>query len=169
MFTRPRRWGALLPSVSTNRRVPRICVPGFLMVCASLVAAWPCGAAERTIDGAAPGIPEKIEAPPADNKHKQPGLPAGTTPFPEDFRLEIKQGEALCGCFKLKDGAEAVCFANSNRYAWQGMLIVPKQDPKNPTTIWELNQESGQWVELGAWGDVNFPIAPAGSAVFKFK
>ena len=25
-----------------------------------------------------------------------------------------------------------------------------------------------EWLELGAWSDVNFPVAPAGSAVFKF-
>jgi hypothetical protein len=105
----------------------------------------------------------------ADNKDKPPGLPAGKKPFPNDFWLEVKQGEALAGFFKLKNGADVVCLANANRYAWQGMLIVPRQDPEKPTMIWELQQESGQWVELGAWGDVNFPIPPAGSAVFKFK
>lgn len=105
----------------------------------------------------------------ADNKGKPPGLPAGAKPFPDDFWLEVKQGEALCNFFKLKDGADVVCLANSNRYAWQGMLMVPRQDPEKPTMIWELHQESGKWVELGAWGDVNFPIPPAGCAVFKFK
>ncbi len=104
----------------------------------------------------------------ADNKDKLLNLPAGTTAFPDDFWLTVKQGEALCGHFKLKDGADALCFANPNHYAWQGMLIVPKQDPDNPINIWELNQASGQWVELGTWSDVNFPLPPAGSAVFKF-
>jgi hypothetical protein len=105
----------------------------------------------------------------ADNKDKPLSLPAGRKAFPEDFWLTVKQGEALCGLFALKDGGEAICFANPNQYAWQGMLIVPKQDPENPVNIWELHQESGRWVELGTWGDVNFPVPPAGSAVFKFK
>jgi hypothetical protein len=105
----------------------------------------------------------------ADNKDKEPGLPEGAEPFPDGFWLEVKQGEATCGFFKLKDGARGVCFSNPNRYAWQGMLIVPKQDPKNPTMIWELDQAAGRWAKLGTWGDVNFPLLPAGSAVFKFK
>ncbi len=104
-----------------------------------------------------------------DNKDKPSDLPSGTQPIPDDYWLEVKQGEAICGLFKLNDGADAVCFANSNHYAWQGMLIVPKQDAENPTTISELHQETGQWVELGAWGDVNFPVSPSGCAVFKFE
>jgi len=104
-----------------------------------------------------------------DNKDKAPGLPAHTTAFPKDFWLTVKQGEVLCGFFKLKDGSEVVCLANHNALAWQGGLIVPRQDKDNPTMIWELDQDSGKWVELGTWGDVNFPLAPAGSAVFKFK
>ena len=119
------------------------------------------------------GRPSAVYATPTartvDNKDKPLGLPEGAKPIPDDFILSVKQGEALCGVFPLKDGAEAVCFANPNHYAWQGTLIVPKQDPEKPTTIWELNQDAGQWVELGAWGDVNFPIPPGGSAVFKFK
>jgi len=105
----------------------------------------------------------------ADNKDKQPGLPAGTKPFPDDFWLEVRQGEALCGFFKLKDGADVVCFANPNRYAWQGGLIAPRQEKDHPTMIWELKQDSGNWIELGTWGDVNFPVAPGGSAVLKFR
>ena len=105
----------------------------------------------------------------ADNKDKPLGLPVDTKESPKDFWLTVKQGEALCGLFQLKDGGEAICFANQNHYAWQGMLITPRQDAAKPTMIWELDQKSGRWMELGAWGDVNFPIRPAGSAVFRFQ
>jgi len=103
------------------------------------------------------------------NQDKEPGVPDGAKAFPADFWLRVKQGEALCGVFKLKDGAEAVCFANHNAHAWQGMLVVPKQVKDNPTVVHELDQKTGQWVKLGAWADVNFPLPPAGSAVFKFE
>ena len=123
--------------------------------------------------GLGPNRPSTVYATPtartADNKDKPLALPADSKAVPDDFVLSVKQGEALCGMFPLTDGSEAVCFANPNRYAFQGMLIVPKQDPKKPTTIWELNQEAGEWVELGTWDDVNFPLQPAGCAVFKFK
>ena len=119
------------------------------------------------------GRPDAVYSTPtlrtADNRDKSPGLPPATKPFPDDFWLAVKQGEVLCGFFKLTDGSEAVCLANHNALAWQGGLIVPRQDKDNPTMIWELDQANGQWAELGTWGDVNFPLAPAASAVFKFK
>jgi len=105
----------------------------------------------------------------AENRDKPPGLPQSTEAFPDDFWLEVKQGEMLCGLFKLADGSDVACFSNHNGCAWQGGLIVPKQEKENPTMIWELDQSAGQWAELGTWGDVNFPLKPAGSAVFRFK
>ena len=104
-----------------------------------------------------------------DNRDKQLALPEGTNAIPEDFWLQVKQGEFLCAVFALKDAAHAVCLANHNALAWQGGLLVPKQDGKKTTMIWELDQKVGQWAELGTWGDVNFPVLPGGSAVFKFK
>jgi hypothetical protein len=103
------------------------------------------------------------------NRDKKPGLPKGATAVPEDFWVEIAQGEILAAVFKLKDGSHAVCFANHNALAWQGGLIVPTQDKEKPIVISEFNQKENQWVELGAWGDVNFPLEPAASSVFKFK
>lgn len=102
------------------------------------------------------------------NEKKEAGIPNNLQAVPEDFWLQIKQGEMLCGVFKLKDGASVVCFANHNGVAWQGGLIVPKQNKANPTMIWELDQKTNEWARLGTWGDVNFPLKPAGSAVFKF-
>ena len=55
------------------------------------------------------------------------------------------------------------------RWAWQGGLIVPIQDKGKPTLIWEFDQKANRWVELGGWGDVNFPLGPAACSVFKFK
>ncbi len=104
-----------------------------------------------------------------DNRDKPLGLPPGSKALPKDFWLTVKQGEMLCGLFQLADGSEAVCLANHNALAWQGGLIVPRQNKDKPTTIWELDQESGKWAELGAWGDVNFPLAPGACAVFKFR
>jgi hypothetical protein len=103
------------------------------------------------------------------NREKKEGLPAGTSAVPDDFWVQIKQGEMLTGVYNLKDGSYAVCFANHNALSWQGGLIVPKQDKEKPIVISEFDQEMNQWVELGAWGDVNFPLKPAGSAVFRFK
>ena len=103
------------------------------------------------------------------NRDKKEGLPAGTVAAAVDYWLKVEQGEILTGVFKLKDGGHAVCLANHNAMAWQGGLVVPAQNKDNPTVIWELNQKTNKWVELGAWGDVNFPLAPAASAVFKFK
>lgn len=104
-----------------------------------------------------------------DNKAKERGVPKGATPFPEDFLFTVPQGDFLCGLFKLKDGGVAACLANRNKYAWQGGLLVPRQDPDAPTMLSELHQESGQFTDLGAWADLNFPVAPGGSAVFKLK
>jgi hypothetical protein len=101
-----------------------------------------------------------------DNRDKAAGLPEGATVFPEGVPIELKQGELLAAVFNLKDGGQAICYANSNALAWQGGLIVPKQDK---TVISEFNQEAKQWIKLGPWGDVNFPVPPAGSAVFKFE
>ena len=103
------------------------------------------------------------------NRDKKTSRPEGAAAFPEDFPVDLKQGEILAGVFELKDGSLAICYANSNGLAWQGGLIVPKQDKDNPTVVSEFNQQSRQWVELGSWDDVNFPVLPAGSAVFKFK
>ena len=104
-----------------------------------------------------------------DNHDKQAGLPETATVYPEDFPVELQQGELLAGVFQLTDGSQVICYANSNALAWQGGLIVLKQDKDNPTVVSELNQETKQWIELGPWSDVNFPVLPAGSSVFKFK
>ena len=103
------------------------------------------------------------------NRGKKEGLPDGTVAFPDDFWIQVKQGEVLTGVFELKDGGHAVCFANHNALAWQGGLIVPIQDKGKPTLIWEFDQKANRWVELGGWGDVNFPLGPAACSVFKFK
>ena len=104
-----------------------------------------------------------------ENRDKEPGLPQDSAAFPEDFSPQIKQGELLAGVFQLKDGAQVVCLANHNALAWQGGLLVPTQDKAKPTMIWELDQKTNQWAKLGTWQDVNFPVPPAGSAVFKFS
>ncbi len=104
-----------------------------------------------------------------DNDDKSPGQPEGATPFPEDFPIELKQGELLAAVFNLKDGGQVICYANSNALAWQGGLVVPKQEKNNPTVVSEFSQEARKWIKLGPWGDVNFPVPPAGSAVFKFE
>ncbi len=103
------------------------------------------------------------------NREKKEGLPQGATAVPEDFWVQIEQGEMLAGVFNLKDGGQAICFANHNALAWQGGLIVPRQEKDKPIVIWEFNQKENQWVELGAWGDVNFPLGPAANSMFKFK
>ena len=59
--------------------------------------------------------------------------------------------------------------ANYSATAWQGGLVVPKQDEEHPTTIWEFNTESQEWIELGAWPDANFPLPPVGRVVLKFS
>ena len=104
-----------------------------------------------------------------DNHDKAAGLPEGTIAFPESFPIKLKQGELLAAVFNLKDDGQAICYVNSSALAWQGGLIVPKQEKDNPTVVSEFNQEAKQWIELGPWGDVNFPVPPAGSAVFKFE
>ena len=104
-----------------------------------------------------------------DNKDKEAGLPAGAKAFPEDFWMTVKQGEILCGLLKLNDGSDVACLANHNALAWQGALVVPKQEKDNPITMSELHQESGKWVQLGAWNDVNFALPPGGCTVLKFN
>lgn len=96
-------------------------------------------------------------------------VPKGRKRFPTDFWLDVKQGEVLCGFFKLTDGTDAVCFANHNPTAWQGMLVVPEQNTNNPIIISEFDLKTGKSTELGAWNDLNFPLPPAGSAVFRFS
>lgn len=96
-------------------------------------------------------------------------LPAGAEAFPADHWLKVKQGELEVGFFKLKDGGDAVCFANRSHEAWQGALAVPQQDESQPTVIWELVGEEPRWEELGAWEDVNFPVTPGGRTVVKFR
>lgn len=104
-----------------------------------------------------------------DNRAQAPGQPEGAAVFPEGFPTRLEQGELLAAVFPLKDGGQAICYANHNALAWQGGLIVPTQDKANPTVISEFDQKANQWAVLGSWGDVNFPVPPAGSAVFKIK
>jgi hypothetical protein len=104
-----------------------------------------------------------------DNRDQDSGLPKGAALFPDDFPILLEQGELLAAVFALKAGGHAICYANHNALAWQGGLVVPEQAKDNPTVISELDQEAKQWVELGSWNDVNFPVPPAGSAVFKFE
>ena len=104
-----------------------------------------------------------------DNRDHEPILPEGTAAFPDDFPIRLEQGEVLAAVFPLKGGGQAICYANHNAVAWQGGLVVPVQTKDKPTLISEFNQEAKKWVELGSWHDVNFPVPPAGSAVFKFE
>ena len=69
----------------------------------------------------------------------------------------------------MKDGGDAVCFANTNAKAWQGVVVVPKQSKENPMVLSELNRQDGTWIPLGAWGDLNFGIAPCEHTVIKFR
>jgi hypothetical protein len=94
---------------------------------------------------------------------------AAAPAIPADHWWKVKQGDVLCGVFPLSDGGEAVCFANLDGLDWQGCLVVPEQLKDQPTTIWQFDLETKKWNELGAWGDLNFPLAPAEFAVFKFK
>jgi hypothetical protein len=104
-----------------------------------------------------------------DNRDKEAGLPEGAIAYPKDFPVQAVQGELIAGVFELKNRDRVICYANANALAWQGGLIVPKQEKENPIVIDELNQEAGDWIKLGTWADVNFPVPPGGSAVFRFR
>jgi len=105
----------------------------------------------------------------ADNREKEPGLPKGAKAFPENHWVTVKQGEMLCGHFKLKDGSDAVVFSNHNGLAFQGGLVVPKQTKETQIIMSEFDQKSGKWAVLGAWTDINFSLAPKGNIVLKFE
>jgi hypothetical protein len=103
----------------------------------------------------------------ADNKPKIPGLPKGTTAFPKDFYLTIKQGEALVAVYPIDKTTDVVIFSNPNAAAWQGMVVDLGQTKENPVIMSQF--EDGKWNKLGPWGDVNFSLEPRGFSVFKFE
>ena len=75
----------------------------------------------------------------------------------------------MVGVFKLKNGGEALAFANTNGVAWQGVVVKIKQSKERPYMLSELVDDESRWQELGAWGDINFPLQPAGVTVVRMK
>ncbi len=94
-------------------------------------------------------------------------MPPGATPYPEGTRYHHQQGEAMVGVFKLKAGGEALAFANTNSLAWQGIVVQLKQSEENPLIVGELVDKETRWEEFGPWGDINFPLKPAGVTVVR--
>ena len=79
--------------------------------------------------------PTKRDAANKDIKEVVPGkIPA----FPEDHWLTIKQGEVLCGFFKLPNKSDVVWIANHNAYAWQGVVMEVQQSKDRPIVVSEF-------------------------------
>lgn len=104
-----------------------------------------------------------------DNREKEPGLPAGATPFPADSRLQVLQGEVLCAFFAQPDGAELAYVVNHNAWAWQGLILRVPQPGAAPRAVSQFTRESGQWKRLGAVEEITLPLAPGDAEVLRFE
>ncbi|MCP4375442.1 MAG: hypothetical protein GY794_04620 [bacterium] len=120
------------------------------------------------------GLPEAVYATPTrrrpdTNKDKKLAMEAHTTAFPKDFWLQFSQGEVLTGIFKHPDRSHIAYVCNQNAWAWQGVVMDVRQKKGAEMIVSRFNRKTAKWDPLGARKVVNFAIAPADAAVFRFE
>jgi hypothetical protein len=118
------------------------------------------------------GLPTAVYSTPTtrtpDNREKEPGVPADTTPFPPDHWLGIERGEAVCGFFRLPDGSDVVYLANHNAYAPQDVAMTIRPDGKAPHVLQTLDRKTGQWIPRGAVRTFEIALPAADARVLRF-
>ncbi|MBT3199055.1 MAG: hypothetical protein HN350_03975, partial [Phycisphaerales bacterium] len=103
------------------------------------------------------------------NKDKKFAMEANTTAFPKDYWLQFSRGEVLTGIFKHPDGSRIAYVCNQNAWAWQGATMDVAQEKGKEIAISRFNRKSGKWDSLGGRRAVNYALAPADAAVFRFE
>ncbi len=87
--------------------------------------------------------------------------------FGEDSSLAVKQGKAPIAVYAIDKKSDIVVFSNPSAVEWQGMVVDLGQTKEAPVIMSQF--EHGKWNKLGAWGDVNFSLAPKGYTILKFE
>ena len=100
-----------------------------------------------------------------------PAVPAGLTPVPDDFWVEIVSGELLVGDYRYGDnygGAQALLVANHNAYEPQTDVTLKPAAAFRRISLFDRAQ--GAWTELPVRnGTVTFSVPPAGIEMLKFE
>ena len=100
------------------------------------------------------------------NANKEPGIPVGTA-IPEDFWLQVRNGEALLGHFKYPDGADVFYIANHNLAVPQKMQLELTGKRKQDV-IQLFSRKTGEWESLTPQeGICCFDLGPAGGDMIK--
>jgi hypothetical protein len=101
-----------------------------------------------------------------DNGDQKPAVPAPLNPFPTNFWLQVPRGEVVAGFFRYADGTDAAFIANNNAYAWQGLVLETRGEPRR---ISRFDRETSSWVALGARPVVSLALPPALGMLLRFE
>lgn len=105
-----------------------------------------------------------------DNKDKEKGIPAGV-PFPEDFWMQVRSGEALVGHFRYDDGRDALYVANHNAVVGEKMVVELRGDDSGkPPKVELFDRRTGRFVDLEPSGrTIAFDLEPGGGELLRIS
>jgi len=117
-------------------------------------------------------LPEVVYSTPtvktADNKDKDKDVPWRLAPFPEDYWMQVRDGEAVVGFFKYENGDDAVYVANHNAFAAQKMVLELRGPTVKGAKLELLNRDTAEWDALDS-GMCVFDLRPGGGELLRVK
>jgi len=105
------------------------------------------------------------------NEDKAKGNPAGILGIPEDFWMQVKNGEALVGHFKYDDQHDALYVANHNAFVGQKMVLeFQGNGGGKPLKVELFDRKAGEYVEMKLSGKTTaFDLGPGGGELLRIS